>query len=67
MQDARENVGATSNHHRQRMSLDQYTGYMALMTKLVETEPSYFEEVVEKPVWVDEMVDEYESIVNNIV
>jgi len=31
---------------------------MALMTKLVETEPSSFEESVEKPVWVDAMVEE---------
>jgi hypothetical protein len=40
---------------------------MALMTELVETEPSSFEEAVEKPVWVDAMVEEYESIVKNNV
>ena len=40
---------------------------MALMTKLVEIEPHSFEEVVEKLVWVNEMVEEYESIMKNSV
>ena len=40
---------------------------MALMTELVETEPSSFEEVVEKPIWVDAMVEEYEYIVKKSV
>lgn len=53
VQDAKENVGASSNQRRKRRSLDQYINYMALMTELVETELSSFEEVVEKPVWVD--------------
>lgn len=35
---------------------------MALMTELAETKSSYFEEAVEKPMWVDVMVEEYESI-----
>ena len=40
---------------------------MALMTELVETESSCFEETLEKPAWVDEMVEEYKSIVKNSV
>ena len=40
---------------------------MALMTNLVDTESSYLEESIEKPVWVDAMVEEYESIVKNSV
>ena len=40
---------------------------MALMTEILETEPSSLEEEVEKHVLVDVMVEEYESIVNNIV
>lgn len=67
LQDARENVVAPSNLCKQRRSPNWYTYYMAIMTKLVETEPSYFEEVVEKPVWVDAMVEEYKSIENNRV
>ena len=67
MQDARENVSAPSNLCRHRRSPDRYTGYMALMTELVETEPSYFKEVVEKIVWVDAMVEECVSILKNNV
>ena len=47
VQDAWENVGAPLNQLGQRRSLDQYNSYMALMTKLVETKSSSFEEVVE--------------------
>ena len=39
----------------------------ALMTELVETKPYSFEEVVEKLVWDDAMVEEYDSIVRNSV
>lgn len=37
------------------------------MIDLVETEPSSFEEAVEKPILVDAMVKEYYSIIKNSV
>eukprot|EP00253_Pinus_taeda_P033388 PITA_33388 len=37
------------------------------MTKLIEIEPYSLEEAVEQPIWVDEMSEEYESVVNNSV
>eukprot|EP00253_Pinus_taeda_P033718 PITA_33718 len=37
------------------------------MIEFVEAEPSSFEEAIEKPVWVDAMVEEYESIVKKNV
>ena len=40
---------------------------MALVGECVETEPSSFEEVVQQPLWVDAMVEEYDSIVWNNV
>ena len=40
---------------------------MALARECVETEPSSFEEVVQYPIWVDAMVEEYDSIVRNSV
>jgi len=40
---------------------------MALTNELVETESSSFKEELEKIVWVDAMVEEYESIVKNNV
>jgi hypothetical protein len=38
---------------------------MALMIKCIVTEPSFFQEVVQDPTWVEAMVDEYNSIVKN--
>jgi len=67
LEDVRENVGAPSSQHRQRRSPERYTGYMALARECVETEPSSFEEVVQQPIWVDSMVEEYDSIVCNNV
>lgn len=40
---------------------------MDLMTQLVENEPYSFKEVIEKPLWVNAMVEEYESIIENNV
>eukprot|EP00253_Pinus_taeda_P005840 PITA_05840 len=37
------------------------------MSECVETETSSFEKAVQKPVWVDGMVEEYDSIVRNSV
>lgn len=67
MQDARENVEATFSQHKQRRSPERYTGYMALAGEHVETEPSSFEEAVQQLIWVDAMVEEYDSIVRNSV
>ena len=40
---------------------------MALAGECVETKPSSFEEVVQQPIWVDVMVEEYDSIVHDSV
>ena len=60
-------MGEPSSQRRQRRSPDRYTGYMALVGECVETEPSSFEEAVQQPIWVDVMVEEYDSIVQNSV
>ena len=67
VQDVRENVGAPSNLHKQSRSSERYIGYMALMTDLIETKPSYLEDIVKKLFWVDATVEEYESIMKNNV
>eukprot|EP00253_Pinus_taeda_P001814 PITA_01814 len=64
-QDAEKVVGPPTTERRQRQSPDRYTGYMALVSKCVVTEPSSFKEVVEEPAWVDAIVEEYDSIVRN--
>ena len=60
--DAAEHVGAPKSLRRHRRSPDMFTGYMALMSKCIVTEPSFFEEAVQQPIWVDAMVEEYYSI-----
>ena len=35
------------------------------MSESVETEPSSFEEEAQQPVWVDAMVEEFDSILRN--
>ena len=40
---------------------------MALVGECVETKLSSFEEAVQQLIWVDAMVDEYDSIVRNSV
>ena len=65
MVDAAQNVGVPTSQHRQRQSPNQYTGYMALMSKCIVIEPYSFEEAAQEPTWVDAMVEEYDSIVRN--
>lgn len=67
LHDARENMGAPTSQRRQRRSPKRNTSYMALMSGCVKTKPSSFEEVVKKPVRVDNMVEEYDSIVRKNV
>eukprot|EP00253_Pinus_taeda_P002483 PITA_02483 len=67
MMDARENVGHPSSQRRHRRSPERYTSYMALVGECVETKPSSFEDAVQQLVWVDAMVEEYDSIVQNNV
>ena len=67
MLDARENMGQPSSQHKQRMSPKRYTSYMALVGEFIESKPSSFEEAVQQPVWVDAMVEVYDSIIRNSV
>ena len=63
--DAAQNVGVPTSQRRQRQSPNQFTRYMALMSKCIMIEPSSFEEGVQEPTWVDAMVEKYDSIVRN--
>ena len=60
-------MGAPSSQRRQRRSPERYTRYLDLMRECVVIESSSFKEEVQKPVWVDAMVEEYDSIVRNSV
>lgn len=50
-----------------RERLLNYFDYMALMSELIEVEPSSFQEVSNHQVWRDSMVEEYSSIMKNSV
>jgi len=67
LSDVRENVGTPTSQRRQRKLPDQYTRYMTLMSEMVETKPSSFKVDIEQPIWIDSMVEEYDSIVRNNV
>jgi hypothetical protein len=43
------------------------SSYMALMRDLLENEPTFFEESIQKKEWEDAMIDEYQSIIKNDV
>jgi hypothetical protein len=38
---------------------------MALMTNIIDLDPSNFEEATNQPVWIDAMVEEHDSIMRN--
>ena len=40
---------------------------MALMCDLLEKDPTFFEEAIQKKEWEDAMPEEYQSIINNDV
>jgi hypothetical protein len=52
---------------RQSKKPKPFTSYMALMCDLIENEPSFFEEAIQKKEWVDAMIEEYQSIIKNDV
>jgi hypothetical protein len=44
-----------------------FQNYMALMSSIIDVEPSSFEEATNQQVWQDAMVEEYTSIMRNDV
>jgi hypothetical protein len=40
---------------------------MALLSDIIDAEPTCYEEIVEKKVWKDSMIEEYHSIIKNDV
>jgi hypothetical protein len=44
-----------------------FSSYTALMCNLLDEEPTFFEEAMQKKEWADAMTEEYQSIVKNDV
>jgi hypothetical protein len=45
----------------------KFSSYVALMSNIIDSKPSIFEEVAEKQEWKDAMMEEYQSIMKNDV
>ena len=63
MQDSRQ-LDPPQRYFRQSVPPERLS-YMALMTELINSEPSSFEEAAQHDVWQEVMVEEYESIMKN--
>ena len=66
IQDA-ERYGASEGSLRESKRPCTYSSYVALLSDIIDAEPSSFEEAVEKQVWKDVMHEEYQSIMKNDV
>ena len=44
-----------------------HSNYAALLSDIIDTEPSNYEEVIERKEWKDAMIEEYQSIMKNDV
>jgi hypothetical protein len=62
-----EKYGALEGTMRQVKKPKPFSSYMALMCDLIEKEPTFFEEAIQKKEWADAMIEEYRSIIKNDV
>ena len=46
---------------------ERFGSYIALVTSIVESEPSSIEEIARQTIWREPMAEEYGSIMNNEV
>jgi hypothetical protein len=66
IQDA-EKYGFPDGSFRERKRPRPYSSYVALLSDIIDAEPTSYEEVAKKKEWKDAMVEEYQSIVKNDV
>jgi hypothetical protein len=59
-----EKYGVLKGTTRHVKKLKPFSSYMALMCDLLEKEPTYFEESIQKKEWANVMTKEYQSIIN---
>jgi hypothetical protein len=65
LREAQEYVDAPRTSVREISAPQRFSSYMALMSELLEVDPSIFEEASQQQVWRDAMVEEYASIMKN--
>eukprot|EP00253_Pinus_taeda_P025730 PITA_25730 len=66
LQDADKHVVAQGTFRESKKPC-RYQAYVVAMNKMIQAEPSTFEEFVKEQVWKDAMTEEYESIMKNDV
>lgn len=62
-----ETVGAPKKRVRESRSPERFSSYIAMVTSIVKSEPSSYEEAAEHHVWRKAMAEEYSSIMKNDV
>jgi hypothetical protein len=67
LKEARENVGEPKSQIRESRPPVRLGAYLALVTRIRDTEPQTFAQPVDHQVWREAMVEEYDSIVRNDV
>lgn len=55
------------NTFRESRSPRRFSSYMALMSNIIDSNPTSVEEATDQHVWRDSMVEEYHSIMKNVL
>jgi len=66
LQDAKK-FGAPKKRARERTPAERFCTYVAMVTNIVESKPSSYEETTNHQIWREAMVEEYASIMKNDV
>jgi hypothetical protein len=66
LQEAKKHA-APSGSFRESKRPHKFSSYVALMSKIIDSEPSTYEEAAKQQVWKDVMMEEYQSIMKNDV
>jgi hypothetical protein len=61
LRDAQEYVGVPRSTFRESKPLKKFPNYMALMSSIIDSESSSFQERANQQVWRDAIVEEYTS------
>jgi hypothetical protein len=67
LKESSEQVKSLKTSIRTSIPPQRYSGYATLMSNIIESEPTCFEEDIEKKAWKDSMMEEYTSIMKNDV
>jgi hypothetical protein len=62
-----ENHAAPKGTFKESKKPDKYSGLLAQLNLVIESNPSNFDEATKHKVWKDAMIEEYESILKNNV